>query len=205
MSIRRYRDRINFESADVSCFLGCDKLLPAIKLLEIEVEGPFRSPAWSLLRIRGARYYESAKGLLQSGFCATEKFLLKWIIYLEKQRVPNGSTESIMKQGSVISAPKFRKGTKQGKSSNQNVDRVNAVVDHKKSEDVSFTHEPLNGNSNNIYRDIDPSLRIGSNVVNDRLRSRVHAMVSSFWVLDGFVVCALQFRLVVGFLSCFLK
>ncbi|KAK7272184.1 hypothetical protein RJT34_28628 [Clitoria ternatea] len=264
-------DPFDFESADVSSFSDCDKLLPAVKLPEREVEGPVRSSAWSLLRIGGARYYESSKGLLQSGFCATEKFLLKWTIYLEKQRVPNGSTESIMKQGSVIRAPKVEysadakktgvgqahptvqngvedqgtslditkvddkkisfcrgfpifkmrkpfsevvagsaasdsgfpplqqrklptpgseKGMKQGKSSNQNVDRVNAAVDHKKSEDISFTQEPLDGNGNNICRDIDPFLRIGSNVVpvclNGGERNKLHSSLKHVIVYVGF-------------------
>ncbi|KAL2331989.1 hypothetical protein Fmac_019570 [Flemingia macrophylla] len=95
-------DPFDFESADVNCFSDCDKLLPAVKLPEIEAAGPVQSSSWSLLRIGGARYYESSKGLLQSGFSATEKFLLKWTIYLEKQKRPNDSTESIVKQDSVI-------------------------------------------------------------------------------------------------------
>ncbi|XP_061345397.1 uncharacterized protein LOC133291191 [Gastrolobium bilobum] len=99
-------DPFDFESANASCFSDCDKQLPAVKLPEIEVAGPVQSSPWSLLRIGGARYYESSKGLLQSGFCATQKFLLKWTIYLEKQRRSNGSIESIVKQGSVIRPPK---------------------------------------------------------------------------------------------------
>ncbi|ESW22138.1 hypothetical protein PHAVU_005G130400 [Phaseolus vulgaris] len=98
-------DPFDFESADDSCFSDCDKLLPAVKLPET-VAGPFKSSAWSLLRIGGARYYESSRGLLQSGFSATEKFLLKCTIYLEKKKIRNGSTESIVMQGSVIRAPK---------------------------------------------------------------------------------------------------
>ncbi|XP_058779759.1 uncharacterized protein LOC131653586 [Vicia villosa] len=98
-------DPFDFESADAGCFFDCDKLLPAVKLPETEVEGPVHSSAWSLLRIGGSRYYESSKGLLQSGFCATEKYLLKWTIYLEKHKRLNGSTESIMKQSSVIRGP----------------------------------------------------------------------------------------------------
>ncbi|KAI4334328.1 hypothetical protein L6164_019037 [Bauhinia variegata] len=99
-------DPFDFESADASCFSDCDKLLPSLKLPEVKVSGPIQSSSWSLLRIGGSRYYEPSKGLLQSGFCAPQKFLLKWTIYLEKQKKPNGSTESIMKQGSVIRAPK---------------------------------------------------------------------------------------------------
>lgn len=98
-------DPFDFESADTSCFSDCDKLIPAVKLPETGVAGPVQSSAWSFLRLGGSRYYESSKGLLQSGFCSSEKYLLKWTIYLEKQRRTNGSTESIVKQSSVIRAP----------------------------------------------------------------------------------------------------
>ncbi|KAH1222234.1 Protein SMG8 [Glycine max] len=242
-------DPFDFESSDASCFSDCDKLLPAVKLTEIEVAGPVQSSAWSLLRIGGSKYYESSKGLLQSGFCATEKFLLKWTIYLEKKKIPNGSTEGIVKQGSVIRAPKVEyiadakktdvrqahhasqngvedqgtsldilkaddkkisfgsgfpifkmrkpfsevvagsaagdsgfpplqqrkllapgseKGMKQSRSSSQTVEQVSAVIDHEisqKSQHVSSTQGPLDVNANNICRDGDPFLRIGSNVV----------------------------------------
>ncbi|TKY48578.1 SMG8 protein [Spatholobus suberectus] len=257
-------DPFDFESADASCFSDCDKLLPAVKLPEIEVAGPVQSSPWSLLRIGGARYYESSKGLLQSGFCATEKFLLKWTIYLEKQKTPNGSTESIIKQGSVIREPKVEyiadakkagvrqahpavqngvedQGTsldimkaddkkisfgrgfpifkmrkpfsevvagsaasdsgfpplrqrklptpgsekvmKQSRSSNQNVEQVNAAIDHQisqKSQHESSTQGPLDGNGNNICREGDPFLRIGSNVVpvylNGGERNKSHSL-----------------------------
>ncbi|KAK4286408.1 hypothetical protein QN277_002968 [Acacia crassicarpa] len=98
-------DPFDFESANASCFSDCDKLLPALKLPETEVTEPIQSSSWSLLRIGDARYYEPSKGLLQSGFCASQKFLLKWTIFLEKQKMPNGSTESIVKQGSTIRPP----------------------------------------------------------------------------------------------------
>lgn len=120
-------DPFDFESAEASCFSDCDKLLPAVKFPEIEVAGPVQSSAWSLLRIGGATYYESSKGLLQSGFSATEKFLLKWTIYLEKKKIPNGSTESIVKQGSVIMSPEVeyiadakKTGVRQAHSAAQN-------------------------------------------------------------------------------------
>lgn len=242
-------DPFDFESAEASCFSDCDKLLPAVKLPEIEVAGPVQSSAWSLLRIGGATYYESSKGLLQSGFSATEKFLLKWTIYLEKKKIPNGSTESIVKQGSNIMAPKVEyiadakktgvrqnhpaaqngvedqgtsldimkaddkkisfgrgfpifkirkpfsevvagsaasdsgfpplqqrklhtpgseQGMKQSRSSNQTVEQVNVAIDHQisqKSQRESSTQGPLDDNGNNISRDGDPFLRIGSNVV----------------------------------------
>ncbi|RYR42949.1 uncharacterized protein [Arachis hypogaea] len=99
-------DPFDFESADAICFSDCDELLPAVKLPEVKSVGPIQSSSWSLLRIGGARYYEPSKGLIQSGFCATQKFLLKWTVYLEKQKRPNGLTESTGKQDSVIPPPK---------------------------------------------------------------------------------------------------
>lgn len=98
-------DPFDFELADASCFSDCDKLLPALKLPEIKVTGPIQSSSWSLLRIGSARYYEPSKGLLQSGFCATQKFLLKWTIYLEKQKRSNDLADSKVKLGSVIKPP----------------------------------------------------------------------------------------------------
>lgn len=98
-------DPFDFESANHNFFSDCDKLLPALKLPEVKVTEPIQSSSWSLLRIGDARYYEPSKGLLQSGFCVTQKFLFKWIIYLEEQKLPNGSAESMVKQGSTIKPP----------------------------------------------------------------------------------------------------
>lgn len=267
-------DAFDFKSADASCFSDCDKLLPAVKLPEIEVAGPVQSSSWSLLRIGGARYYESSKGLLQSGFCATEKFLLKWTIYLEKQKRPNGSTEIIVKQSPVTRAPKVEynedakktddrqphptvqsgveeertsldiikadnkkisfgrgfpifkmrkpfsevvagsaavdsgfpplqqrklptsgseKGLKQSRPSDQNAERVNAAINNQispKSQDISFTEGPLDGNGNNSCRDGDPFLRIGSNVVpvymNGGERSKPQSSLKHVIVYVGF-------------------
>ncbi|XP_027341751.1 uncharacterized protein LOC113854752 isoform X2 [Abrus precatorius] len=269
-----HADPFDFESADASCYSDCDKLLPAVKLPEMEVAGLVQSPTWNLLRVGGARYYESSKGLLQSGFSATEKFLLKWTIYLEKQKRSNGSAESIVKQDSVIKEPKVEyiadakkngvrqphpavqngvedqgtsldimnaddkkisfgrgfptfkmrkpfsevvagsaasdsgfpplqqrklptpgseKSMKQSRSINQNLERVNASIDHgisQKYQDISFTQGPLDGNSNNICRDSDPFLRIGSNVVpvylNGGERNKSHSSLKHVIVYVGF-------------------
>ncbi|KAI9121404.1 hypothetical protein K1719_008437 [Acacia pycnantha] len=62
---------------------------------EIKVTEPIKSSSWNRLRIGDARYYEPSKGLLQSGCCAAQKFLLKWITSLEKQKMPNGPIESM--------------------------------------------------------------------------------------------------------------
>ncbi|KAJ7947888.1 Protein SMG8 [Quillaja saponaria] len=106
---RRLRsDPFDFESANISSswFQECDKLLPALKLPEISTGRPIQHFSWSLLRIGGARYYEPAKGLLQSGFCATEKFLLKWTIYLEKQKNLTSLAASTAQQGSMTRPPR---------------------------------------------------------------------------------------------------
>ncbi|KAK9068619.1 hypothetical protein SSX86_012734 [Deinandra increscens subsp. villosa] len=81
-------DPFDFESANVtfSCYPECDKLLPSLNLLKQDTAGLVQSSAWSLVRIGGSRYYQPSKGLLQSGFSSTEKFLLKWKFYLEKHK-----------------------------------------------------------------------------------------------------------------------
>ncbi|KAK1398344.1 Nonsense-mediated mRNA decay factor SMG8 [Heracleum sosnowskyi] len=90
--LRRLRtDPFDFEAANVtsSCYQECDKLLSAIQLPQVSETGPIQSSSWSLIRVGGARYYEPAKGLRQSGFSATQKFLLKWKIFLEKSEETN--------------------------------------------------------------------------------------------------------------------
>ncbi|XP_076919984.1 uncharacterized protein LOC143580973 [Bidens hawaiensis] len=81
-------DPFDFETANVtfSCYPECDKLLPSLNLLKGNTTGPVQSSSWSLTRIGGSRYYQPSKGLLQSGFSSTEKFLLKWKFYLEKHK-----------------------------------------------------------------------------------------------------------------------
>ncbi|XP_062105153.1 uncharacterized protein LOC133816861 [Humulus lupulus] len=110
---RRLRlDPFDFESANITsnCFPDCDKLLPALQLPKIFNEGPVHPSSWSLIRIGGARYYEPSKGLRQSGFSATQRFLLKWEIILESRKGQNGSTAAAVHQGSVTKSnidPKF--------------------------------------------------------------------------------------------------
>ncbi|KAL8214331.1 hypothetical protein R6Q57_003780 [Mikania cordata] len=81
-------DPFDFETANVtfSCYPECDKLLPSLNLLKSNKTGPVQSLSWSLIRIGGSRYYQPSKGLLQSGFSSTEKFLLKWKFFIEKQK-----------------------------------------------------------------------------------------------------------------------
>ncbi|EYU37030.1 hypothetical protein MIMGU_mgv1a023242mg [Erythranthe guttata] len=83
-------DPFDYETANVACnnLADCDKLLPAVKLPHGSTVGPVQPSSWNLIRVGGARYYDPSKGLLQSGFCATQKFLLKWTVFLDE---PNES------------------------------------------------------------------------------------------------------------------
>ncbi|CAK9139688.1 unnamed protein product [Ilex paraguariensis] len=101
---RRLRsDPFDFETANVTSnsFPDCDKLLPALQLPQGSGTGPIQPSSWSLIRVGGARYYQPSKGLLQSGFWATQKFLLKWIIFLEKHKNLDGAPTSNLLQLSV--------------------------------------------------------------------------------------------------------
>ncbi|XP_038707620.1 uncharacterized protein LOC120002847 isoform X2 [Tripterygium wilfordii] len=97
-------DPFDFESANLtfSFFPECDKLLPAVSLPEVSHSGPIRPSSWSLVRIGSARYYGPSKGLLQSGFCATHKFLLKWTIFLEKPKITNEVPPKVLQRGLVL-------------------------------------------------------------------------------------------------------
>ncbi|KAL6566847.1 hypothetical protein OROMI_015251 [Orobanche minor] len=79
-------DPFDYETANdvYNTFADCDKLLPAVKLPEGSIKGPVRPSSWNLIRIGSAKYYDPLKGLLQSGFCSTQKFLFRWILVLEK-------------------------------------------------------------------------------------------------------------------------
>lgn len=98
-------DPFDFETANITsnCFPDCDKFLPALQLPKISNAGPIQPQSWSLIRVGGTKYYDPSKGLLQSGFHTTQKFLLKWIIFLEKNGLENGSPVSTVQQGSFRS------------------------------------------------------------------------------------------------------
>ncbi|KAM7522424.1 hypothetical protein LguiA_012326 [Lonicera macranthoides] len=101
---RRLRaDPFDFETANVisNCYPECDKILPALQLPPGTTTGLIQPSSWSLIRVGGARYYDPSKGLLQSGFCATQKFLLKWKIFLGKQTNTNGSPPRALQQVSM--------------------------------------------------------------------------------------------------------
>lgn len=85
---RRLRDDpFEFESANLTkCFSDCDKLLPALELLEVKSVGIIKPSSWSLIRVGSSKYYEPSKGLMQSGFSSSQKFLQKWTIYREKKQ-----------------------------------------------------------------------------------------------------------------------
>ncbi|KAI3676971.1 hypothetical protein L1987_86588 [Smallanthus sonchifolius] len=91
-------DPFDFETANVtfSCYPECDKLLPSLNLLKTNTTELVQSSSWSLIRIGGSRYYQPSKGLLQSGFSSTEKFLLKWKFYLEKHKEPARSQPGLL-------------------------------------------------------------------------------------------------------------
>ncbi|XP_039134391.1 uncharacterized protein LOC120271782 [Dioscorea cayenensis subsp. rotundata] len=87
-------DPFDFESANVSfnCFANCEDVLPTLVLPKGTSTSPLPRNSWRLVRLGGAKYYKPAKGLLQVGFCSTEKFLLKWTISFVKQSAMTSSS-----------------------------------------------------------------------------------------------------------------
>lgn len=86
---RRLReDPFDFKTANFTFnyFPECDKPLPALQLPQVSGQGLAKYLSWNLIRIGSARYYNPEKGLLQSGFSTSQKFLLKWTISIGKQR-----------------------------------------------------------------------------------------------------------------------
>lgn len=97
-------DPFDFETANVTFnrSMDCDKLLPTIQLPQgSDTSGPIHSLAWSLIRVGNARYYQPSKGLMQSGFSSTQKFLLRWTILLEKPKYENGLLSSNSEQANI--------------------------------------------------------------------------------------------------------
>ncbi|KAK4786332.1 hypothetical protein SAY86_003021 [Trapa natans] len=79
-------DPFDFESANLTkCLSDCDELLPAFDLPEIKSTGIIKPSSWNLVRVGSSKYYEPSKGLMQSGFSSSQKFLQKWTIYREKK------------------------------------------------------------------------------------------------------------------------
>lgn len=97
-------DPFHFETANVTFnrSIDCDKLLPTIQLPQgSDTGGPIQPSAWSLIRVGNARYYQTSKGLMQSGFSSTQKFLLRWTILLEKPKYENGLLSSNSEQANM--------------------------------------------------------------------------------------------------------
>ncbi|CAM0943272.1 unnamed protein product [Alopecurus aequalis] len=102
---RRLRDDpFDFETANISfnCFSNCEDLLPTLVLPRGVDTGSFPVSFWRLVRLGGARYYKSTKGLLQAGFCLKDKYLLRWTISLGKGQGRN-STRASIKSSSLTS------------------------------------------------------------------------------------------------------
>ncbi|KAF3455164.1 hypothetical protein FNV43_RR05612 [Rhamnella rubrinervis] len=179
---RRLRpDPFDFESANVTsnCFPNCDKLLPALQLPNVANAGPIRPSSWSLIRVGGARYYEPSKGLLQSGFCATQKFLLKWTIFLEKLKRKNGLTDNVVYQGSVIKSntdPKFEPEMK--------VDSKSSGDLHLYSEEVQSGVENQRRSLENVIYD-DKKISFGKGLPNFTMRKPFAEVVAGSAVADS--------------------
>lgn len=97
-------DPFDFETANVTFnrSMDCDKLLPIIQLPQgSDTSGPIHSSAWSLIRVGNGRYYQPSKGLMQSGFSSTQKFLQRWTILLEKPKYENGLISSNSEQVNI--------------------------------------------------------------------------------------------------------
>ncbi|KAI3917169.1 hypothetical protein MKX01_003618 [Papaver californicum] len=132
--LRRPRDDpFDFETANVTFnhFPNCHDLLPTLHLPELSNTGPIKPTSWSLIRVGGSRYYEPSKGLIQSGFCSTEKFLLKWTIMLEKPLKASNSAEEAVREG-PIEDPKLESVIEEGKKQvgdveNQRFEKISSL------------------------------------------------------------------------------
>ncbi|XP_043699809.1 uncharacterized protein LOC122650459 [Telopea speciosissima] len=144
---RRLRDDpFDFETANdtFNFFPDCDRPLPVLQLPKVSNAGPILPSSWSLIRLGGSRYYEPSKGLLQSGFCASEKFLLKWTILLEKPKKPKTLSVGTIQKGALIMSeePKVESSTDEVKKASGaqsfQVEVQDGVESHSKhSENVS--------------------------------------------------------------------
>ncbi|KAG5602831.1 hypothetical protein H5410_034201 [Solanum commersonii] len=97
-------DPFDFETANATFnrSMDCDKLLPTVQLPQgSDTSGPIHSPSWSLIRVGNARYYQPSKGLMQSGFSSTQKFLLRWTILLERPKYENDLLSSNSEQANI--------------------------------------------------------------------------------------------------------
>lgn len=102
-----HSDPFDFETANIAskCFQKCCMLLPELQLPLVKNSGPIQASSWSLIRVGEAKYYEAPKGLLQSGFCPTQKFLLKWKIFLEKLKDQNDLLPNVSVSTELLDKP----------------------------------------------------------------------------------------------------
>uniref|UniRef100_A0A803MGQ7 Nonsense-mediated mRNA decay factor SMG8 n=1 Tax=Chenopodium quinoa TaxID=63459 RepID=A0A803MGQ7_CHEQI len=103
-------DPFDFESANIkfNIFSECDKLLPMLQLPKLSDKWPIQPSSWTVVRLGGAQYYDSSKGLLQAGFPHDQKFLLKWTIVLQNEKHSNVSFANALRQGSFRSKPDIK-------------------------------------------------------------------------------------------------
>ncbi|KAL8159416.1 LOW QUALITY PROTEIN: hypothetical protein V2J09_000953 [Rumex salicifolius] len=84
--------------------IDCDNHLPAHKLPKVSDNESIQKGSWIIVKVGGSRYYDPYRGLLQSGFCSNQKFLMKWTIVLDKDRQPNDALLQCFWQGALSSA-----------------------------------------------------------------------------------------------------
>ncbi|KAI0510027.1 hypothetical protein KFK09_010627 [Dendrobium nobile] len=103
---RRLRDDpFDFESANITFnhFTNCENLLPSLFISNFGIGGPLPPASWSLRRVGGASYYEPSKGLLQTGFCSSQKFLMKWTISIDQQNETDSFSLGATGKSSIVS------------------------------------------------------------------------------------------------------
>ncbi|KAL5763935.1 hypothetical protein ACOSQ2_016529 [Xanthoceras sorbifolium] len=173
-------DPFDFESANSnsSCFSDCDKLLPKVELPEVSNIGSIQPSSWSLIRVGGARYYEPSKGLLQTGFPASYKFLLKWTIFLEKQKNPNDLLAKAMQQGSVI-----RSSTEPKVESITELNRKKAGETELYAGDVTGVENQRKPAENHIAR--DNKISFGRGLPNFTMRKPFSEVVAGSAAMDS--------------------
>lgn len=113
-STELHSDPFDFETANITSkyFEKCCKLLPELQLPLVKNNGPIQASSWSLIRVGEAKYYEASKGLLQSGFCPTQNFLLKWKILLEKLKDQNDLVPNVSFGSEPLEKPIIRSNEK---------------------------------------------------------------------------------------------
>ncbi|KAG2674150.1 hypothetical protein I3760_13G121800 [Carya illinoinensis] len=178
-SRRLQSDPFDFESANINsnCFSDCDKLLPALQLPEVSNAGPIQL-SWNLLRIGGARYYEPSKGLCQSGFSATMKFLMKWTISLEMRKGLYGS-ESAVQHSSLTrssTSPKVEFSTDR--------DMTKTSISQVYLGDMQTGGEHQGKPSENVMSD-DTKISFGKGLPNFTLRKPFSAVVAGSAAADS--------------------